>query len=150
MKPKTDPGIRWGWGIKIMIESFALLLLCQLAGEVFTRSLSLSLPGPVAGMAVLFGILCWRGRTRRQNSGDPAVPTELGKVTDAIFQHFSLLFIPAATGIVAYFSLIKDSALAILVSIGVSTVLTFSVTALVFQGMAHFLRKKLPPNEKGR
>jgi holin-like protein len=133
-----------------MIESLTLLLLCQLAGEILTRGLALSLPGPVAGMGLLFGLLCWRGRKSRKNLATPAIQPELSQLTEIIFRHFSLFFIPAAVGIVAYFSLFKDYALAILAAIGLSTILTLSVTALLFQGMMRRLRKTTPGIEEER
>ena len=37
-----------------MLAALATLLVCQLAGEVIVRALSLPLPGPVVGMALLF------------------------------------------------------------------------------------------------
>ena len=37
-----------------MLAALATLLVCQLAGEVIVRALSLPLPGPVLGMALLF------------------------------------------------------------------------------------------------
>ena len=40
---------------------FAILLTCQLAGEVITRLLHLPLPGPVLGMVILFCGLLVRG-----------------------------------------------------------------------------------------
>jgi putative effector of murein hydrolase LrgA (UPF0299 family) len=124
-----------------MIESFTFLLLCQLAGEISTRALKLSLPGPVAGMALLFAILCWRGRKNRKNGATPALPPDLENVTDSILRHLSLLFVPAAVGIVQYYSLIEDYALAIIAAVCVSTVLTFTVTALLFQAVSRLQRK---------
>ena len=40
-----------------MIRALTLILLCQLAGEAVTRGLSLPIPGPVLGMAMLCGIM---------------------------------------------------------------------------------------------
>jgi holin-like protein len=37
-----------------MIEAFALLLLCQLAGEILSLGLGLPMPGPVIGLLLLF------------------------------------------------------------------------------------------------
>lgn len=124
-----------------MVESFTTLLLCQLAGEIFTRAFKLSLPGPVAGMALLFTILCWRGRMSEKTQSAPALPQELENVTDSILRHLSLLFVPAAAGIVQYFSFLQDYALAILVAICVSTVLTFSVSAVLFQAISRIQHK---------
>ena len=36
-----------------MLQAFALLLLCQLAGEGVTRGLGLPVPGPVIGLVLM-------------------------------------------------------------------------------------------------
>ena len=35
-----------------MLRAFAILLVCQLAGEGITRALALPLPGPVLGLVI--------------------------------------------------------------------------------------------------
>ncbi len=40
-----------------MIARIAVILACQLAGEVVARSFGLPVPGPVLGMAVMLGVL---------------------------------------------------------------------------------------------
>ena len=40
-----------------MIAAITGLLFCQLLGEVLVRALLLPLPGPVAGLGLLFGYL---------------------------------------------------------------------------------------------
>ena len=45
-----------------MIASLSLILLCQLAGEVFVRSLGLPMPGPVIGLMLLLVLLLARDR----------------------------------------------------------------------------------------
>ena len=45
-----------------MIASLSLILLCQLAGEVFVRGLGLPLPGPVVGLLLLLLLLLARDR----------------------------------------------------------------------------------------
>jgi putative effector of murein hydrolase LrgA (UPF0299 family) len=40
-----------------MIASLSLILLCQLAGEVFVRGLGLPMPGPVIGLMLLVLLL---------------------------------------------------------------------------------------------
>jgi holin-like protein len=44
-----------------MIAGLATLLCCQLIGEALARWLSLPVPGPVIGMALLFFALLLRG-----------------------------------------------------------------------------------------
>ena len=45
-----------------MIASLSLILLCQLAGEVVVRGLSLPMPGPVVGLLLLLLLLLARDR----------------------------------------------------------------------------------------
>ena len=114
-----------------MIPALAGLLVCQLAGEVLVRGLMLPLPGPVAGFGMMFGYLAWRGRARP----DPteAIPPELGRVCDALLRNLSLLFIPAAVGVVQYLDLLRRYAGAIALTIAASTLLALTVTAATFR-----------------
>ncbi len=127
-----------------MIAAIAALLLCQCAGEVVVRALSLPLPGPVAGLVLLFGILVLRGR--RAPSLADTVPPDLGLVCDALLKNLSLLFIPAAVGVVQYLALLQVYAARIGLAIAVSTTLALVVTALVFRFAArlHAFRRKPP------
>ena len=114
-----------------MIPALAGLLACQLIGEILVRALVLPLPGPVAGLVLMFGFLLWRGRTR----ADPveAVPPELAKVCDALLRNLSLLFIPAAVGVVQYLDLLRRYAGAIALTIAASTLLALIITAATFR-----------------
>ncbi len=114
-----------------MIPALAGLLACQLAGEIMVRALMLPLPGPVAGLGLLFAYLLWRGRTRP----DPiaAIPPDLGHVCDALLRNLALLFIPAAVGVVQYLDLLRRYAGPIALTIAVSTLLTLVVTAATFR-----------------
>ena len=79
------------------------------------------LPGPVLGLALLFLILCWRGRRRRP--GAVVVSPDLAGVVDAILRNLSILYVPASVGIVERFDLLRAHPLAIAVSVLVSTIL---------------------------
>ena len=85
-----------------MIAAITGLLVCQLLGEVLVRALTLPFPGPVAGLGLMFAFLLWRGRGR-----EPAVPVALGLVADTLLRNLSLLFIPAAVGVVQYLGLLR-------------------------------------------
>ena len=115
-----------------MIAALAALLGCQLAGEILVRALALPLPGPVAGLGILFAALVLRGR---RLAGDPesAIPAELGRVADALLRNLSLLFIPAAVGVVKYGAVIRAQALPLALAIAVSTALALIVTAATFR-----------------
>ncbi|RYF73850.1 MAG: CidA/LrgA family protein, partial [Comamonadaceae bacterium] len=55
-----------------MLQAFALLLLCQLAGDAFARVSGLPLPGAVVGLVLLLAGLLALGR----------VPQGLGRCAD--------------------------------------------------------------------
>jgi putative effector of murein hydrolase LrgA (UPF0299 family) len=114
-----------------MIAAIAGLLLCQLLGEVLVRALALPVPGPVAGMGLMFAFLSLRGRRLGGEPGE--VPDQIGMVADVLLKNLSLLFIPAATGIVQYFGLLGRFGWAIAVSIAVSTTAAMIVTVFVFR-----------------
>lgn len=78
-----------------MIASIAVILACQLAGEVLTRGLGLPVPGPVLGMVALFAVLALRARL-------PEPPAWLGvePVGRFLLANLSLLFVPAGVGVV--------------------------------------------------
>ena len=114
-----------------MIPAIAGLLACQLAGEILVRALLIPLPGPVAGLGLLFAYLTWRGRG--QSDPAEAIPPDLGTVCDALLRNLALLFIPAAVGVVQYLDLLRRFAGAIALTIALSTLLTLVVTAASFR-----------------
>ena len=109
-----------------MINALTLLFLCQLVGEVAVRALGIAFPGPVLGMALLFAGLLAYGRS------GPA----LDAAADAILKHLSLLFVPAAVGVVQQAGLIAANWLAITAAVVLSTVLTLVVTVYTFRAVA--------------
>ena len=106
-----------------MLGFFALLLICQLVGEVLVVATRIPLPGPVIGMAILFLGLMIRGE----------IPDELGKTADMLLANLSLLFVPAGVGVMVHAELISAELIPITVSLIVSTLLTIAVTAVVMQ-----------------
>jgi holin-like protein len=113
------------------IAALTLFLVCQLAGETLVRSLGVALPhfafpGPVAGMVILFGLLAWRGRI------GPAVAV----ASNGILRNLSLLFVPAAVGIVQYGGVITEFGVALIAALVLSTVATLIVTVVVFVAVA--------------
>ncbi|MEK9671331.1 MAG: CidA/LrgA family protein [Rhodospirillaceae bacterium] len=104
-----------------MIFYLTLIFCCQLAGELVTQFFALPIPGPVAGMAILFTGLMIKG----------GLPEDLGKVADAIIGNLSLLFVPAGVGVMLHLGLIATDALPISAALIISTVLTVAVTGLL-------------------
>jgi len=109
-----------------MLSALTLILTCQLAGELVTRFFSLPLPGPVAGMALLFGLLVIKG----------SVPQDIGAVSDALLRHLALLFVPAGVGVMAHFGLLGQEWLPISVALVGSTLATIAVTGLVMSRLS--------------
>lgn len=104
-----------------MLEYLIMILGYQLAGEALQRATGLPIPGPVAGMALLFATLLWRG----------AVPAGLETVSRTLLQHLSLLFVPAGVGVMLNLHLLAVAWLPISAALVGSTVVTIAVTALV-------------------
>ena len=80
-----------------MIGAIALLLFCQLAGEVIHRLTGLPLPGAVIGLMLL---LAWLALVPKER------PT-LKAVTAWLTAHLSIMFVPAAVGLVQQVGLIR-------------------------------------------
>lgn len=106
-----------------MLGAITILLLFQLAGEVLAQVLSLPVPGPVIGMALLLLALVLRG----------AAPPEVQRTANSILGHLSILFIPGGVGVMLYLPRLADEWLPIVASLVVSTVLTLVMTALVLR-----------------
>src|ERR1700722_8171196 len=114
-----------------MIRALALLLVCQLAGEVLARVVGLAVPGPVVGLALL--VLLAVVHARIVGAETSAIEkTDLGVTAQALLGSLGLLFVPAGVGIGQQLPLISAYALPIFVALLVSTVLTLIVTVYVF------------------
>jgi putative effector of murein hydrolase LrgA (UPF0299 family) len=122
-----------------MLGALVLLLGCQLAGETAARAIALPVPGPVLGMALLFGLLALRGWWR---PSAPAIErTPLGTVAVGLLANLALLFVPAGTGVVQQGPVLLHNGFGLLVALVVSTVLTLAVTGGVFAVVAHWVRR---------
>ena len=112
-----------------MIAALTWLLLYQLTGEVLARVLSLPVPGPVIGMALLFCTLVVRGHMGRP------IPQSMQHTANVLLQHLSLLFVPAGTGVMIYLQLIANEWLPITTALIVSTGGGMAVTALILSAL---------------
>jgi holin-like protein len=108
-----------------MINTFAILLIYQLIGELVVRTFGLPIPGPVIGMALLFLTLLARGR----------VSDELRTGTSSLLQHLSLLFVPAGAGVMLHLHRVAAEWLPITVALIASTFAGIAVTALILNAM---------------
>jgi len=109
-----------------MIGAIALLLVCQLVGEAVHRLTGLPLPGAVIGMVLL---LAWLALVPRER-------LTLTQVTGWLTAHLSIMFVPAAVGVMEEGAILSRYGLGIVVAVVVSTLLTLAVTALVFRTVA--------------
>jgi len=122
-----------------IVPALALLLACQLAGEVLVTALrqvfaGLAFPGPVVGMGLLFIVLLVRrgpGRGLEATGG-------------TLLRNLSLLFVPAAVGIVQQGDVIASYGLPLILALVVSTVLTLLVTVGVFLAVARWTTRRAP------
>jgi holin-like protein len=106
-----------------MLNAMTIILCCQLAGEMLVLWTGLPVPGPVAGMAMLFSGLVLRG----------AIPAAIADVGDGLLGNLSLMFVPAGVGVMLHAPLMAKDWLAISVSLVASTLLTIAVTALLMR-----------------
>ena len=109
---------------------FAILLTCQLVGEVITRLLHLPIPGPVLGMVILFCGLLVRGH----------VPQDMGAVTGELLQNLSLLFVPAGVGVMLHARLLADNLLALTLALVLSATITIAVTGLLMSWTGRWMK----------
>ncbi len=114
-----------------MLSALTLLLLSQLVGEVLVRSLHLPVPGPVLGMACV--LLALRLR--------PGLLAQLRPTAQGLLSHLSLLFVPAGVGVMLHLRRLGDEALAIGVSLVVSTWVGMAVTAWVATALMRWQRR---------
>lgn len=105
-----------------MIQHLAILLTFQLVGEALSQAFSLTLPGPVIGMALLFATLL----------AIPSLAAKLTPTASVLLAHLSLLFVPAGVGVIGHLDTLGSSGPALLAAIVGSTV------AALLAGLAAF------------
>ncbi len=102
-----------------MLFYLTIILCCQLAGEMLVAATGAPVPGPVAGMVILFAGL----------SLNKGIPDGLAQVGDALLGHLSLLFVPAGVGVMLHLQLLATDWLPVTLALFISTALTVAVTA---------------------
>jgi holin-like protein len=111
-----------------MISGLVQILLFQSIGELVSKFLLPTLPGPVIGLVLLVLWLVLR----------KGINTELALVADGFSQYLGLLFVPAAVGVVLFLPQLQANALAIISALVGSVILTIASSALVVR----FLSRK--------
>lgn len=106
-----------------MIEGLVQIFIWQGIGELISKFLMPSIPGPVIGLILLVIFLTIKGE----------VNPSLGMVADAFRQHLALLFVPASVGVILFLPELKTHALAVSTALMISVTLAIAVTALVLK-----------------
>ena len=123
-----------------MLQGIAALLICQLAGEALARGLGLPVPGPVIGLLLLLGFFVVRGRYGGP-SPDTITDTGAGRFAQGLLQNLSILFVPAAVGVVDQLDILGNYWLALSLALVVSTLLSLTVTVWVFVAVARLMKR---------
>ena len=105
-----------------MIQSLALLLGFQLAGEAASRAASLPIPGPVLGMVALtIGLAL-----------SPRLMALMRPLAEGLLAHLSLLFVPAGVGVIGHLAALGTLGPGLALAIVASTAAAIAVGALTF------------------
>lgn len=112
-----------------MINGILWVLGCQLAGEVLVRSLGLSIPGPVVGMVLLFGVLSLRR---------PGPESGTLRFSDGLLMHLQLFFVPVSVGIMVHASEISRQWL----PIGGGLVISWALGLVTVAGLGSWLARR--------
>ncbi|MCP3476091.1 CidA/LrgA family protein [Bradyrhizobium sp. CCGUVB1N3] len=123
-----------------MIAGLAVLLVCQLVGEVIVRGLALPLPGPVLGLVLLLIMLLARDRFVAIARG-PLRNEGVEKVSKVLLTHLSLLFVPAGVGLVQKLDVIATHGIALITILMLSVTATLLATVLTFRLVSQFMRQ---------
>ncbi len=109
-----------------MIDGLVQLFIWQGLGELVSKFLLPNIPGPVLGLLFLLAYLIIKDE----------VSPSLALVADSFRQHLGLLFVPASVGVILFLPDLKTHALAVIVALVSSVVLTIAATALVLKFFA--------------
>lgn len=123
-----------------MIASLSLILLCQLAGEVFVRGLELPMPGPVIGLMLLLVLLLARDRFAVLARG-PLQGDGVENASRGLLANLSLLFVPAGVGVVQKLDLVAEHGIAFLGVLVISVMATLVVTVLTFVAASRLMAR---------
>ena len=76
-----------------MIGGLAVILGCQVVGEVVVRLLGLPIPGPVVGLVLFFCYLSWRR---------PPDTAATVTVAERLIRYLPIMFVPTTVGWIVY------------------------------------------------
>jgi len=123
-----------------VIASLSLILLCQLAGEIFVRGLTLPMPGPVIGLMLLLVLLVARDRFPVLARG-PLQGDGVENASRGLLANLSLLFVPAGVGVVQKLDLVAEHGIAFLGVLAISVMVTLVVTVATFVAASRLMAR---------
>jgi holin-like protein len=123
-----------------VIASLSLILLCQLAGEIFVRGLTLPMPGPVIGLMLLLVLLLARDRFPVLARG-PLQGDGVENASRGLLANLSLLFVPAGVGVVQKLDLVAEHGIAFLGVLAISVLVTLVVTVVTFVAASRLMAR---------
>jgi holin-like protein len=123
-----------------VIASLSLILLCQLAGEIFVRGLKLPMPGPVIGLMLLLVLLVARDRFPVLARG-PLQGDGVENASRGLLANLSLLFVPAGVGVVQKLDLVAEHGIAFLGVLAISVLVTLVVTVVTFVAASRLMAR---------
>ena len=106
--------------MKIITQIGVLFGVC-LGGVGISAILPFPFPASVSAMLLLFALLLCR----------VVKPGQIDEIAGFLTKNMTILFLPAAVGIIESLDILRDSGIQILIICLVSTLLTFGVTATV-------------------
>lgn len=123
-----------------LIKGVGTVFGFQLVGEILVRLLQLPIPGPIAGLLLLFAFLRVRVALDLREA-DAIETTAVAQVTDPMLRNLAILFVPSGVGVMQYADLFLRHGPAVVVVLLTSTLATLCVTALVFAAAQPITRK---------
>lgn len=131
-----------------MIVSLTVILLAQLLGEAAARAVGVPVPGPVIGMALFLAFLTLRDRWRPASTRFLPPPLVDGGVETAakgLLAHLSIMFVPAAVGIVGRLDVLASHGIALAIVLCLSVTLTLAATVLTFVAVSRLMARRDAP-----
>jgi holin-like protein len=123
-----------------MPSALAILIGCQLIGEVLRQTLRVALPGPLVGMFLLAFIVVMR-KADPADEDDP-LSRPLIRTANGLIAHMGLFFVPAGVGVIGEMAVLRREWLPILAGLLVSTLLGLVVTGLVMNHVTRLVETR--------
>lgn len=109
-----------------MLRGLAVLLLFQLVGESLVFLLGVSIPGPVAGLVLLFAALPVLDRLWPQEAAS------IDEAAETLLSNLGLFFVPAGVGVVALASILSAQIWGLGAVLILSAIITLMLTVWAF------------------